>query len=374
MAIHTGNKIGLTIYEALAERIRRSIKEGEYASGQLIGSEYELARQESISRMTVRRASEMLVKEGLLERRPGKGLYVRDGVVRGVMVEQGQRTVQMIAGNLEWEPSLQISRGANTAAKGHGVDVQLYDAHGDVSMDLAMLRRLPGSAVSGALILSLHNSAFSEAVYQLKVSRFPFVLIDQSLQDLDVPSVTADNYAGGYMAGKSLVELGHRRIGFLGDMVATTVRDRLAGLRDAISDAGLIFDRTMALDLQAEQDRLGDWSASVAKCLGDLMARPSPPTALFASCDAVARAMYRTLSQLGLRVPQDISIIGFDDDPLAEWLEPGLTTIRQPFAEMGRVAMEMLCQQMDKPNHPVARQVLPVQLITRGSTGPARSA
>ena len=375
MTINTGNKIGLTIYAELAKRIRRSIQDGEFASGQLIGSEYALARQENISRMTVRRASELLVKEGLLERRPGKGLYVREGAGgRGVVVERAQRTVQVIAGNLAWEPSVQISRSAGTVAKGLGVGVQLYDAHGDVAMDVAMLRELPGSGVSGALILSLHNSAFSEAVYQLKVSKFPFVLVDQCLRDLDVSSVTADNYGGGYMAGKMLVELGHRRIGALGDLVATTVRDRFAGLRDAICDAGLSFDRSLTLDLQAEQDRLGDWSGRVGEGVKELMSRPAPPTAFFASCDAVARAMYRTLAQLGLRIPQDLSVIGFDDDPLAEWLEPGLTTIRQPFAEMGRVAMEMLCRHMDASAHPVTRKVLAVELIVRGSTGPARQA
>ena len=105
MGNSTGTKPGPTIYEALADRLRQSIRGGVYASGQLLGSEYELARREGISRMTVRRASELLVHEGLIERRPGKGLYVRSAGV-------STRMIQMIAGNLQWEPSLQVARGA----------------------------------------------------------------------------------------------------------------------------------------------------------------------------------------------------------------------------------------------------------------------
>ena len=360
MSNSTGNKIGLPIYEALADRIRQSIRVGEYSSGQMIGSEYELARRESISRMTVRRASELLVNEGLVERRPGKGLYVRSDRVN-------TRMVQMVAGNLQWEPSLQVSRGAQTVAKQRGIQVQLYDAHGDVELDLAMLRQLPTSQARGAIVVSLHSPTFNEAVYQLKVEKFPFVLVDQRLQDIEVSSVTADDHSGGYQVGQVFTQAGHKRIAFIGDLDATTVRDRQAGLRDAIADAGQRFDRSLVLDLQAGMDRMGDWSARIDVCVRDVMGRPNPPTAIFFSCDAVARTAYRTLLQMGLRIPQDVSVMGYDDDPLAEWLTPGLTTVRQPFLGMGQAAMEMLCRRMGNSHLPVEHQVLPVELVNRGS-------
>lgn len=365
MSSLTGKQPAVPIYEELAERIRQSIRKGEYSPGQLLGSEYELARQESISRMTVRRASELLVGEGLLERRPGKGLYVRAAQASG-------RTVQMISGNMQWEPSVQISRGAHAVAKQHGIQIQLYDAHGDPESDLATVRSLPQGQARGAIIMSLHNNAFNEAVYSLKLAGFPFVLVDQSLREIDVSSVTSDNYAGGQLAAKALIELGHKRIAFVGDLVANTVRDRLAGLRDAIADAGLPFDRSLVIDLQSEQDRLGDWSAQVDAGVREIMARPVKPTAFFFSCDGVARLAYRTFSQMGLRIPEDVSIIGFDDDPLAEWLTPGLTSIRQPFADMGLAAMEILARQMEDPQAQVERRVLPVELVKRGSIAPPR--
>src|ERR1700743_1659552 len=120
----TSKEISPSLYISLAEHLRRAIPEGEYQRGELIGSEHELARRRSISLMTVRRASEMLVNEGLLERRPGKGLYVRESRVNA-------KLIQVMAGNLSWDPCLQVARGVQSAAKQLGIAVQLYDAHGD---------------------------------------------------------------------------------------------------------------------------------------------------------------------------------------------------------------------------------------------------
>lgn len=361
MASHTGTDTGISVYEALADRIRQRIRTSQYQPGQLIGTEHELARRESISRMTVRRASELLVNEGLLERRPGKGLFLRGAHV-------STRTVQVVAGNLTWEPSLQVSRGVQGMARQRGIQVQLYDAHGDIESDFTILRQLPDSSAKGAIIISLHNAAFNEEVCRLRMRGFPLVLIDQQMRDIAVSSVVADNHAGGMMAGKALIELGHRRIAFVGDLIATTVRDRLTGLRDAMGDAGLSFDRTLVADLLEEKDRLGDWSGRIDECVRQLMGREDRPTAIFCSCDAVARTAYRTLAAMGLRVPGDVSVIGFDDDPLAEWLTPGLSTVRQPFMAMGQAAMELLTLQMTHPNSPVEHRSLPVELVMRGST------
>ena len=368
MTINTGNKIGPPIYAALAERLRRSIRAGTYVSGQLLGSEHQLAKQERISRMTVRRASELLVNEGLLERRPGKGLYVRGRAAK-------TKLIQVIAGNLEWEASLQVCRGAQGFAKDRGIELQLYDAHGDLGVDEEMLRNLPSSRAQGAIIVSLHNTSFNEALYQLKIAGFPFVLVDQRLEDIEVPSVTTDSVSGGRQAGQVLLDLGHRRIAFVGDLEASTTRERLAGLRDAINDAGLPFNRSYVGNLNVTaQERFQDWSGRINATVQELMARPDRPTAIFFSCDAVARAGYRTLGQLGLRIPQDVSVVGFDDDPLAEWLTPALTTVRQPFKAMGQAAIEMLCQRMDAPDAVVEHRVLKVELVERDSTAPSAGA
>ena len=348
----------------LAERIRSSVRRGDYGPGERIGSEHELARRENLARMTVRRTSEVLINEGLIERRPGKGLFVRESHVT-------TRMVQVVTGNLQWEPSAQVSRGVQSFARTQGIQVQLYDAQGSDDHDLTFVRQLPDTQARGAIILALHSAAFNEAVFSLRQRAFPFVLVDQCLQDIEVPSVTADNYGGGYQVGRALLDAKHRRIAFIGDLVATTVRDRLAGLRDAVAEAGIPFDRSLVMDIDAQKDRLGDWSERIDRCTRDVMNRPTPPTAIFFSCDAVARTAYRTLATLGLSIPRDVAVVGFDDDPLAEWLTPPLATVRQPFFDMGRVAMELLIRQMVDDNTTVERRQLPVQWIPRASLIPA---
>jgi DNA-binding LacI/PurR family transcriptional regulator len=366
MSINTSIDTGLSMYAALAQRMRTSIMSGEFQPGQLLGSEHDLARKQNISRVTVRKASEMLVNEGLLERRPGKGLYVRDNSAKERV---GTRLIQVVAGNLRWEPCIQVSRGAQAAAKELGIQVQLYDAHGDAELDLEVVRGLPESSARGAIIVSLHSAAFNEAVFELKRQNYPFVLVDQRLHDINVPSVMADNHAGGLAMGAELVGLGHRRIGFIGNTIASTVTDRLNGLRDAMGDAGIAFDRSLVMDLGVEKDPLGDWSTRVDECTRSMMARADRPTAIFCSCDAVARSTYRTLAQMGLNVPGDVSVVGFDDDPLAEWLTPGLTTVRQPHVAMGKAAIDLLSARMTNPNASVEHRVLPVELVRRGSAG-----
>lgn len=352
------------VYEVLVERLRQSILRGEYKPGQLLGSEYGISREQKISRMTVRRASEILINEGLIERRPGKGLYIRAAA---------PRTVQVVAGNLAWESSARISRGAQEAGRCDGLQIQLYDAHGSVDSDLEMVRKLPSSGARGAIILSLHSQPFNEVLYSLKLAQFPFVLVDQRLKEVSVPSVTADNASGGYQVGEMLLKRGHRRIAFIGDLDATTTADRLGGLRDAVSDAGLPFDRSLVVDLMEGQDRLSDWSERIDQCARRLMAMPVPPTAIFCSCDAVARGVYRTLGVLGLSIPEDVSVVGFDDDPLAEWLTPALTTVRQPFVQMGQMALKLLSQLMDDSEAQVESVVLPVELVARASVATPRS-
>lgn len=350
------------LYVDLANSLRVELTSGRFRPGQPFASEHDLVRSRKLSRVTVRKASDVLISEGLLERRPGKGLFVCSGPPTRTSV------IQVVCGNLGWAPSLQATRAIQEAARPHGFQVQLYDAHGSMAEDLEAIRGLPSTQARGAVIFALHAVAFAEAIYALKSSGFPCVLIDQRLADLDIPSVMADNHAGGELAGRALIGQGHKRIAFIGDLEADTVQRRLAGLRDAAGDAGLPFSRALVRDV-APDDRFASWTAQTERHVQELFTAPSAerPTAIFASCDAIARDVYAALGRLGLMVPRDVSVIGFDDDPLAATLAPGLTTVRQPFAEMGRAAFEMLHRRLLDPATPVEHRLIPVSLVERSS-------
>ncbi len=349
-------------YRTLADDLRRSLTSVGLRPGQRFASEHDLARQQKVSRVTVRRATSLLIDEGLLERRAGKGLFVRAR-------STGLRQLQVIAGDLAWEPCLRVARGAHAAARAAGVDVLLRDAHGNAASDLALMRRLPESDADGAIIVAVRTPGFAAVLCELALRRFPFVLVDQRLRDLPVPSVAADNRDGGRQVGAALTALGHRRIAFIGDLEADTVRERLDGLRDAVGDADLPFDRALAIDLQPG-DPFADWSPLVDRAVRDLMRRARPPTAIFASCDAIARAAYATLAGLGLSVPRDVSVVGFDDDPLALRLDPPLASVTQPFEAMGATAFAQLQARIADPASAIDHRAVPVSFVPRGSCAP----
>lgn len=344
-------------YILLAEALRDKIVRGDVGADGFLGTEVELSRQHKLARMTVRRAVQMLVDEGLIERFPGRGLFVRDAKRR-------TRAVRFMAGNLYWAPIVQMSRGAREVAMRTGVELQLYDAHGDVEDDLAAIRRLPESGARGAIIVSLHSPRFNNELCGLIAKNFPFVVVDQQLSEIDAPSVCSDNILGGSLIARELMKAGHTRVSFIGDIDVSTTYARLIGLSEALADSGVrLMD---ALDITPE-DRLGDWSACVSDAVRKIMAKPERPTALVCSCDSVARSAYRALAAAGVRIPEDVSIVGFDDDPMSEWLSPPLSTVHQCFEDVGKAAMELLLERMVNPARPAERRVVPVHYVARDS-------
>jgi len=180
-------------------------------------------------------------------------------------------------------------------------------------------------------------------------------------------SISATNWAGGRAATQHLLDLGHRRIGFLnGPPDSQPARERLHGYTSALTDAGIDFDPDLvAGDVYAVEPSVG--SAHT------LLALPDPPTAVFASSDASALGTLRAAMERGLVVPEDLSVVGFDDTLMARWAPIPLTTVHQPLVEMGKVAVERvltLADDADAFSHPFQ---LETHLIVRETTAPPKS-
>ena len=331
--------------ESLVLKLRQRMESQNFQPGELVGTELELARSEGASRMLVRRAVETLVREGQLQRRPGKGLYVPDRRRFARNGDGATRLVQIVMPDLLVNRCVEIAHAAKEVGLNAGVRTQLYDAHKNLDSDLEVVRHLPESSAQGALIASVHHRRFTEALFTLKTAGYPFVVVDESPRGLNVPSVVADNYRGGYLVGKKLIAQGHRRIGFVGFLGADTARDRVEGLRDAMADAGLPLPGSLISRLHVQS--MGDWSAAVERAVGQLLDQPDRATAIFFNHDLAAAQGYAIIRTMGLRIPEDVSVVGFDGEPLCGLLTPTLATIRQPAAAMGAAAMEMLLALMD---------------------------
>ncbi len=200
---------------------------------------------------------------------------------------------------------------------------------------------------------------------ELDARGLPFVVIDPTAEPgPEVSSVGATNWSGGLAATKHLVDLGHRRIGIItGPPELLSSRARLDGYRGALERAGLSVDTELV--------RQGDFRVRAgyeqAKVLFGLSSRP---TAIFAGNDLSALGVLRAAREAGLHVPEDLSVVGFDDIPLSEWSTPALTTVRQPLTEMARVAVQILLESAESAE-PVKRRVeLATDLIVRESTAP----
>jgi LacI family transcriptional regulator len=191
------------------------------------------------------------------------------------------------------------------------------------------------------------------------------VIVDHHSDTGTEPSVTATNRRGVLDAMRHLLALGHRRIGFItGRMDIVCSHDRLQGYRDGLAEVGLPFDP----DLVREGDFMQPTGFQQAQALLDL---PQRPTAIIASNDLMAFGAMEASKAAALTIGRDVSIVGFDDVFMASQVYPKLTTIRQPMADMGSVALEMLVSLLEGRPVLVTRRELPTELVIRESTGRA---
>jgi LacI family transcriptional regulator len=183
-----------------------------------------------------------------------------------------------------------------------------------------------------------------------------------------IPSVSAANISGADQAMRHLLDLGHRRIAQIaGPSGWLATEDRRRGYRAALASAGILPDPALEVESIPEVDPGRDAAAS-------LLALPDPPTAIFAFNDDTAIGAIQAARERGLRVPEDLSVVGFDDVEHATIVTPALTTVRQPLAEMGRTAVSLLSRLLDSQSFETLHVELATRLVVRDSTAPPKRA
>ena len=254
----------------------------------------------------------------------------------------------------------EIMHGIDAELALNQLDLILFTTHRTAVKEANYVANMVQGMVDGLLIVLPRNPA--DYIGTLTHRNFPFVLIDHQGNSEPCPSVGATNWQGAYNATEYLIELGHTRIGFITDsMDLGAATARLEGYKSALQihhipeDPGLIYEGTF---FQPD----GYAGASF------LLDMDNPPTAIFASNDAMAIGAMDAVHNHSLRIPQDISILGFDDIPQASLVHPALTTVRQPLEQMGGIATQMLLDMLKNPKKKTSRIELPTELIIRSST------
>jgi LacI family transcriptional regulator len=252
-----------------------------------------------------------------------------------------------------------IMQGIDEELAAAQYDLMLYTTHRQRTKESVYVATLTRGMTDGLLLLlPLGASAYLET---LRNEQFPYVVIDHQEIDDANPTVVATNRQGGYRATEYLIELGHHRIGHIaGTPELSSAAERLDGYQAALAHHGIDFDP--ALVVNGDFQTLSSYDA--ANALLDL---PQPPTAIFAGSDITAFGAVDAIRNRGLSIPDDISVIGFDDLPEAAFMHPALTTVRQPLLEMGRVATCMLLKYISDPECKRERVVMNTELIIRDS-------
>jgi LacI family transcriptional regulator, galactose operon repressor len=255
--------------------------------------------------------------------------------------------------------SAELLKGVARAIHGSGYELVVFSGCGraddQVGWERRYLQRVSGTLCDGALLVTPSSVDVTFGA--------PVVAVDHNVASSTLPTVDSDNLSGAVSAAEYLLELGHRRIGFLAgrrDLESARLRER--GYRAALRRAGIKVDPSLI--------RVGGYQTDTAEeAARQLLERDGRPTAIFAANDVSALATISVAGALGLTVPDDLSVIGFDNVPEAALSEPPLTTIEQPIRQMGFDAAQILIRLIAKqpvPDH----TMLPTRLVVRGSCRP----
>jgi len=275
-----------------------------------------------------------------------------------------QRTM-VVAALLPWftNPSaVQRVRGIVDGLSGSQYDLMVFDIESEDRQRRAFELFDHGDRADGLLVVSTLPP--EAEVARLRAARLPCVLIDAVHPDF--PSIAVDDVAGAEIATRHLIELGHRRIALIGDPPPEFrfdwSRDRTRGYERALVSAGI--------EVRPEYVREGTRLPHVARAIAsELLSLPERPTAIFAASDTQALGALEAARALGIRVPDDLSVVGFDDIEVAAYV--GLSTVRQPLLHSGRRGAELLLQALAGERVEPLRELLPLELVVRGTTGPA---
>ncbi|KUP98678.1 LacI family DNA-binding transcriptional regulator [Thermobifida cellulosilytica] len=275
--------------------------------------------------------------------------------------------IDLVFNDLDSPWAVEIIRGVEDAAHDMGSSVAVSAVHRRASSTRQWLANVRSRASDGAVLVT--TGLGSDLRSELEELHIPVVVIDPvGLPDLAVPTVGCTNWAGGLSATSHLIDLGHRRIGFVtGRPELWCSRARLDGYRAGLETAGLDLDPDLVVPGNFDYEsgfRAGEQLFGLAE----------PPTAVFAASDQMALGVYEALRQRGLRIPDDVSVVGFDDLPQARWSSPPLTTVRQPLDDMGRLAVRTLRRLRDNEEIESPRVELATELIVRDSTAPPPAA
>jgi LacI family transcriptional regulator len=256
----------------------------------------------------------------------------------------------------------EVSMGVESLCFDEGYNVILCNSNRDLEKEIAYTELLINKRVDGILFVGAWAGEHTQHLDKIFQQGIPLAVVDRFVPDLDIDSIRTDNHLGGWLATSHLIGLGHKRISCIGGTPEFTPNaERIMGFQKAMCDAGIDIDEDLIVRMNFQfEDGL--------KAAQHLLSLENRPTAIFACNDLMAIGAMRAAIDLGFRIPEDISIVGFDNIQMAKFTCPQLTTIAQPMFEMGKLGAKLLLERIRNDSLTQRNSVLEPELVVRQST------
>lgn len=313
---------------------------------------YALSGKRTISEETKRRIQAAIAELDYVPDLNARGLSMRDSKLIGVVVPQTEPGERLMFQNSFYSEVLG-SIEYYARQQGYHILISATDAN-ESYLTLAKKRNL-----DGIIVIGMYPNDFYQ---QMKKTQIPIVLIDSYCNDHYYHNIRIDDAYGSYLATRYMLENGHRDIAFFSGQLKENgvMKKRLLGYQQALEEFEVPYQKEYVFEGQI------DYNSGIALSK-QLMESELPATGIVAAADILAIGAIKGLFEAGKRVPEEYSIIGFDDAEISQYMTPGLTTIRQQISMKGQKAVELLLKHIQDPTLPKQEEILPLQLVVRGS-------
>jgi len=297
--------------------------------------------------------------------------YRRNGLARSLK-RQRTDTIGLVLGDISNPYSAELARAARQAATAGNYNLFICISEHSAEEDIAAFESLTSHSVDGIIVATRANDAGDEYLRSIVENNVPVVVIGRDFHHEKIDYIAADNFHGGFEATQHLIDLGHRRIGFIGATLESGAKlKRLQGYLNALEKHDIEVDERLVTGRKEARTGVPGYSTEEIGYEGmkRLLSLPNRPTAVFARNDFTAIGAMTAVKEAGLRIPQDVAIIGFDDIPLAVHMSPSLSTVRQPMRLQGQLAAELLLRRIESDQNSLREEkILNCELIIRQST------
>jgi LacI family transcriptional regulator len=356
------------LYRQIVHDLRVKIAEGKFPVGYRIETHKQLAAMYDVSLITIKKAIDELAKEGLVMSKAGKGTFVINNVplskpTRNLKTEN---TIGFVSRDLKNPFFSLIAHEIELIANTKGYITLITNSTDNQDKEENLIRQLKESGATGLIIASMAQKYFAnETIRTLHKEKFPYVMVSY-VHDKDIYFVGTDHVHGGFLATEHLIQRGYESIGFINSPIGNLTGDlRRIGYFKAMEH----YQRSINPDHIYYLEYGGGWKYySAGLELGkSICKKKNRPNAFFVYNDLAAIGFQRAVLDFGLRVPDDVAIVGFDDIEMASYVRVPLTTIRQPTKEIANNALDVIIGQINSSN-PQYHTILKPELIVRAST------